>query len=110
MEVTFGALQVMLVRVGVRAVLHDCVTLARRLSPHGKLMDKDDLAGTLGLPREEALHAMTLSGALRTNTTRPKTAFSKQLAQVRHPSSMGFSERCCVGIVQRAWLARPEVA
>ena len=72
----------MLVRVGVRAVLHDCVTLARHLSPHGKLVDKDELAAALGLPGEEELRVMARSGTLRTNTTRPSTAYSKQLAQV----------------------------
>lgn len=103
-------LQVMLVRVGVRAVLHDCVTLARQLSPHGKLMDKDDLTGTLGLPNEEAMHVMTMSGTLRTNMTRPQTAYSKQLAQVRHSSSTHFSGRYCLRTVQqRAWQARPKV-
>lgn len=76
-------LQVMLVRVGVHAVLHDCVTIARELSPQGTMVDKDELACTLALPGEEELHAMTLSGTLRTNTTRPATAYSKQLAQVR---------------------------
>lgn len=75
-------LQVMLVRVGVDAVLHDTVTLARHISPHGKLMEKDELAAILGLPSKDELCSMTMTGTLRTNTMRPKTAYSKQLAQV----------------------------
>eukprot|EP00892_Ulva_mutabilis_P001205 jgi/Ulvmu1/11085/UM007_0267.1 len=76
-----ASLCVMLVRVGVNAVLHDCVALAREISPHGKVVDKGQLAAMLGLPSAEELSSMTMSGALRSNAMRPRTAYSKQLAQ-----------------------------